>query len=121
MSSKIKSWLGLSRLHLLYCVAFSLYLAVSGILSINEGRNYVFQLLFLPVPIFFIFTLFDQWKKNNSELEINKGTKTNEKNFAILGIGILTILMSVALLNIVTKNGTSSARILQNEANFKNR
>jgi hypothetical protein len=71
-----------------YCTLFSITVAVSGIILNLNSERLVFQLVFLPVPLFFITLLVSELKRKNTNTE---GSRTNP-------IGVATVLILFLLL-----------------------
>lgn len=82
----------LYTLLLIYCGIFSLTISIAGILSQKSNSSYFFQIIFLPVTLFFIFSLFYKIKKRQA----NSGLFRGIKKLFIYYSFILTSIMTVA-------------------------
>lgn len=84
-----------------YCAIFASTITIAGFLTSKSEGDIIFQIIFLPVTIFFILTLVDKFRKKASE---SKETETEEKKmrkrYIVMSI-MLVILMLVAIANIL--------------------
>lgn len=85
----------LSGLYLLYCTVFSLIITVAGILVTRNSGGYFFQLLFLPVTIFFVLTLFSKVKrgKNHGSTQDASHAQRGKLFFAMVLVLFLALIM----------------------------
>lgn len=84
----------LSGLYLLYCTVFSLIITVAGILVTRNSGGYFFQLLFLPVTIFFVLTLFSKVKrKNHGSIEDTSHAQHGILFFATVLVLFIALIM----------------------------
>jgi len=81
----------MKKIFLLYCLAISILLSVAGFL-INKDQNVPFQILFLPVPLYLLFSLFSGWKQKYDE-------KRHYEN-VLLYFVIFAVLVFISLINI---------------------
>lgn len=81
----------MKKLFLLYCLAISVFISVAGFLTGKE-QNIPFQIIFLPVPLYLLFTLFSD-RKNKSE------SKKHIENL-LLYVALFAALLFISLVNI---------------------
>lgn len=105
---------GLSRFHLLYCAALSLLISVAGIVTNNGSGGYFFQLLFLPVTLFFIFTFATSIKRRGKSSGYGSHLR-GSKVFFIIVFLLFFFLIALSLFHVVDLQKSSSGGTIQDK------
>jgi hypothetical protein len=95
----------ISAAYFYYCLVISLFIFISGLLTVKNINELPFQLIFLPVPAYFIYSLikFINLKKNAPK-GINPviGINLKEKgNLIILSLFLLGALVMFGIKKII--------------------
>lgn len=86
---------------LAYCAIFASTITIAGFLTSRTGGDIIFQIIFLPVTIFFIITLIGKFRKGALETkETETANRKLKKRYIFISI-MLVLLFAVALANIL--------------------
>ena len=85
-----------SNLLLYYCTVIALFMSVSGFLTSGGGDGLIFQFLFLPITLYFVFGVIRNLKSHTVDVNLN-GRTTAMVVFSV----IFLILLALAVKNIV--------------------
>lgn len=101
------------KIFFVYCAILALFISISGILNIKGIETALFQLAFLPVPIYFLASIGRYLIQNNKQ-----GKKKDKTDLPLgtgfsLGKGRLTFVIILFLILLAT----SARRILTNTIN----
>ncbi len=90
----------MTRLHLLYCLIFSFLIIGAGAATIRTPQDFVFQFLFLPVPLFFLTAFIKTLRRKNETSEVSRKTGIMA---TIFSLALFLVLLAAALSNILWK------------------
>lgn len=101
------------KIFFVYCAILALFISISGILNINGIETALFQLAFLPVPIYFLASI-GKYIIQNRKQKKKKGEKDLPLGSGFsLSSGRITFIIILFLLLLAT----SARRILTNNNN----
>lgn len=96
----------LSLIFYFYCLAVSIFIVVSGIISTRRDTSILpIQLVFLPIPLYFIigFIRYLKNKKGKSDKNTLGIDLAGKGNLILLSVFILAILFMFGLSKIINK------------------
>lgn len=101
------------KIFFVYCAILALFISISGIINIKSIETALFQLAFLPVPIYFLISIVRYLIQNKKQKKKkDKGGLPLGSGFT-LGKGRITFVVIIFLLLLAT----SGRRILTNRNN----
>lgn len=95
-----------STLLLYYCAVIALFLSASGFLTAKSTEGYAFQLLFLPITLYFVFAVVRNLKSRSLDVTLSGRTVA-----VIIFLIIFAILMGFAIRNILTLRGSNNEQV----------
>ena len=95
-----------STLLLYWCTLVALFLSLSGFLTVKNTEGIVFQLLFLPITLYFLFSVFRNLKSRT--LDVNLSGRTTS---IVVFVIIFAILLGLAIRNILAQPRLKSEQV----------
>ena len=95
-----------STLLLYWCTLVALFLSLSGFLTVKTTQGIVFQFLFLPITLYFLFSAFRNLKSRT--LDVNLSGRTTS---IVVFVIIFAILLGLAIRNILAQPRLKSEQI----------
>lgn len=103
-----------STLLLYYCTLIALFLSVSGFLTARTTESLIFQVMFLPITLYFLIGVFRNLKSKTLDV-ILSGRSTAIAVFII----IFTILLALAAKNILGQPGPNTEQVKSSQTTEK--
>lgn len=94
-----------------YCTALALFISISGIVSSRSTSQLLMQLIFLPVTIYFCYSLIVQLTKKEKTSTDDAKIKRASVVFSIL---LLATFLTINIINIVNKSTKSIKTVSKN-------
>ena len=101
------------KIFFVYCAILALFISISGILNITTIESALFQLVFLPVPLYFLGSIIryliqgrkQKKKKDKKNLPLGSGFSLG-KGRGVLVVIIFLFLVAISAKRILTINNT---------------
>ena len=100
-----------STLLLYYCTLVALFLSLSGFLTVKTTEGIVFQLLFLPITLYFVFSVFRNLKSHT--LDVNLSGRTTA---IVVFLIIFAILLAVSIKNILAQRRLNNEQVKSSQS-----
>ena len=110
------------KIFFVYCAVLALFISISGILNIKTMETALFQLAFLPVPIYFLVSIGryliqnkkQKKKKDKESLPLGSGFSL-EKGRIVFVVILFLLLLAIGARRILTNDSSPTAVETQRE------